>query len=106
MQWNPKLTPEKITSNYRLNEALKAQQATARAQQQEQPVTFANSIDARQRLLPAREIFTANTGHQLQISQTTNLTSVVEHSFKLANSQLKMQCVGNTIFSTCVDTGQ
>ena len=30
----------------------------------------------------------ANTGHQLQISLTANVLSVVEHSIKLTNTQL------------------
>ena len=92
----------------RLNEALRAQQTTARVQQQEQPVIVPNSIAS---LLdniyyPQKKIITTNTDHQLQISQTTNVVSVVEHSIKLTNSQLKMQCVRNVIFSTCVDPSQ
>ena len=88
----------------RLNEALKAQQATAIVQQQEQPVIVSNFFASRQYLFPTKENYHIKYRSTTTNSQATNVVSVVEHSIiKLTNAQLKMQYAGDVIYSTCVN---
>ena len=67
LQLDPELTLEKTIQVTRQNEALKSQQGTVRAQQQEQPTTVVNVITSKQCLPPTRGSYTAIIDHQLSI---------------------------------------